>query len=153
MNADQTAGIRIREAIEADFPQLVALFFEFATFENLPHKMVNSVEQMNKEKDYFNGFVAVAPDQQIVGYATWFFSYYTFTGKAMYMDDLYITPDFRGKGLGTLLINRVIEKARETRCNKLRWQVSEWNHAAQGFYKQLGAEIDEVERNCNLDLN
>ncbi len=153
MNTDQTAGIRIREAIEADFPQLVALFFEFATFENLPHKMVNSVEQMNKEKDYFNGFVAVAPDQQIVGYATWFFSYYTFTGKAMYMDDLYITPDFRGKGLGTVLINRVIEKARETHCNKLRWQVSEWNHAAIGFYKQLGAGIDKVERNCNLDLD
>lgn len=147
------SGITIREATEADFPRLVELFLEFATFENLQHRMTNSVEQMITEKEHFNGFVAVDPDDKIVGYATWFFTYYTFSGKAMYMDDLYITPDWRGKGLGSLLINRVIAKARETRCNKLRWQVSEWNHAAQGFYKQLGAEIDEVERNSNLDLN
>jgi GNAT superfamily N-acetyltransferase len=153
MNTAQITEITLREATEADFPALIDLFLEFATFENLPHKMINSVMKMKKEKDYFNGFVAVTPDQQIIGYATWFFSYYTFTGKAMYMDDLYITPGFRGKGLGTVLINRVIEKAKETRCNKLRWQVSEWNHAAIGFYKQLGAEVDEVERNCNLNLD
>jgi GNAT superfamily N-acetyltransferase len=92
------------------------------------------------------------PNQRIVGYATWFFSYYTFTGKAMYMDDLYITPEFSGVRIGTLLINRVIAKAHETGCNRLRWQVSDWNSRAIGFYKQLGAWIDEVERNCNLDL-
>lgn len=153
MNLPETSEILIREATEADFPQLIALIMEFAAFENLQDRMVNSHERMLEEKAYFNGFVAIFPDERIVGYATWFFTYYTFSGKAMYMDDLYITPAYRGIGLGTLLINRVIEKARETHCNKLRWQVSEWNHAAQGFYKQLGAEIDEVERNCNLDLN
>ncbi|MFA6072428.1 MAG: GNAT family N-acetyltransferase [Janthinobacterium sp.] len=152
MNTVQTSEITIREASDADFPALVSLFLEFATYENLPHKMVNSVERMKEEKDYFNGFVAVTPDDGIAGYATFFFTYYTFTGKAMYMDDLYISPEYRGKGLGTLLINRVIDKAKETRCNKLRWQVSNWNHTAIGFYRQLGAEIDEVERNCNLDL-
>ena len=92
------------------------------------------------------------PDQRIVGYATWFFSYYTFTGKAMYMDDLYITLEFKGVWIGTLLINRVIAKARETGCNRLHGQVSDWNSRAIGFYKQLGAWIDEVERNCNFDL-
>lgn len=152
MNETQSHDIIIREATEADFAKLVALFLEFATFENLRHCMVNSQERMMAEKEYFNGFVAIAPDQRMVGYATWFFGYYTFTGKAMYMDDLYITPDFRGKGIGTLLINRVIDRAREVRCNVLRWQVSEWNHQAIGFYKQLGAKIDQVERNCNLDL-
>ena len=152
MNTVGPSEIIIREATENDFPQLVALFLEFATFENLQHRMVNSLERMQEEKAYFNGFVAVMPDRRIVGYATWFFGYYTFTGKAMYMDDLYITPQFRGIGLGILLINRVIGKARETRCNKLRWQVSDWNGAAIEFYKRLGAWIDEVERNCNLDL-
>ena len=71
---------------------------------------------------------------------------------ADYLDDLYITPEFRGVGIGTLLVNSVIAKARETGCNKIRWQVSDWNSRAIGFYKQLGAWIDEVERNCNLDL-
>lgn len=142
----------IRAATKNDFQQLVGLFLEFATFENLQHRMINSLEQMLKEQEFFNGFVAVLSNGQIVGYATWFFTYYTFTGKAMYMDDLYITPDWRGKGLGSLLIKQVITKAKEANCNKLRWQVSEWNGPAIAFYKQLGAEIDEVERNCNLDL-
>ena len=145
-------SIAIRVATENDFPQLSTLFLEFATFENLQHKMINSVEQMKIEKEYINGFVAVLPDSTIVGYATWFFTYYTFTGKAMYLDDLYITPAWRGKGLGTALIDCVIEKAKMSGCNRLRWQVSVWNHAAQAFYKKLGADMDEVERNCNLDL-
>jgi GNAT superfamily N-acetyltransferase len=149
----QNQDITIRKATETDFPSLIHLFLEFATFENLQHRMDNSVERMVSEKEYFNGFVAVLPDQQIVGYATWFFAYYTFSGKTMYMDDLYITPAYRGKGLGSGLIKRVIEKARETGCNKIRWQVSEWNHQAISFYNQLGAEIDEVERNCTLDLS
>ena len=153
MNLPETSEILIREATEADFPQLIALIMEFAAFENLQDRMVNSHERMLEEKAYFNGFVAIFPDERIVGYATWFFTYYTFSGKAMYMDDLYITPAYRGIGLGTLLINRVIEKALATGCNKLRWQVSDWNLTAIGFYKQLNAEIDQVERNCNLDLN
>lgn len=144
--------ITIREATEADFQRLTELFREFAAFENLEHRMTNSVEKMMTEQEFFNGFVAVNPAGRIVGYATWFYCYYTFSGKSMYMDDLYITPEYQGKGLGTLLIKAVIGKARETRCNKLRWQVSEWNHTAIEFYKQLGAEIDEVERNCNLDI-
>lgn len=152
MNKTEASEIIIREAIEDDFQQLVALFMEFATFENMQQFMVNSLDRIRKEKAYFNGFVAILPDQRIVGYATWFFAYYTFTGKAMYMDDLYITPEYRGKGIGTLLIEQVIKKAGEIHCNKLRWQVSEWNYAAQDFYKQMGAEIDEVERNCNLNL-
>lgn len=152
MGNELNQDIIIREALEEDFTQLVKLFLEFAIFENLQNHMTNSVERMTSEKEHFNGFVAILPDKQIVGYATWFFGYYTFSGKGMYMDDLYITPAYRNKGLGTMLINRVIAKARETHCNKLRWQVSEWNYAAQAFYKKLGAEIDEVERNCNLDL-
>jgi len=94
--------IIIRENSEEDFPQLVKLFLEFATFENLQNRMTDSVERMTVDKEYFNGFVAILPDQQIIGYANWFFCYYTFSGKAIYMDDLYITPAYRGKGLGTM---------------------------------------------------
>lgn len=141
--------ISIRKTVESDFEQLIALFMELAEFENLPERMENSVERMKAEQDYFTSWV-VEVEQRIVGYATCFFCYYTWTGKALYMDDLYVKPDFRGSGIGTQLIRTVIQYAQESGCHKLRWQVSDWNKPAIEFYRKLGAEIDGVEQNCDL---
>ncbi len=143
-------NIEIRKAVESDFEQIIELFKEFAAFERLPHKMYNSLERLRSEKEFFNCFIAVSEENIIVGYVTHFFCYYTWTGKSMYMDDLYVSLDYRGLGIGTRLINRVINYAKETGCHKLRWQVSKWNTPAIKFYEQLGAEIDSVEQNCDL---
>ncbi|WP_394335214.1 GNAT family N-acetyltransferase [Alkalitalea saponilacus] len=129
------------------------MFHEFAEFEKLPDKMVNSVEQMEAESDFINGFVVLNETKTIIGYVTYFFAYYTWIGKSMYMDDLYVKRDFRGSGIGTKLIKKVIEKAKSDKCNKLRWQVSEWNQPAIDFYKNLGATVDSVESNCDLSLS
>lgn len=142
--------INIRKAEISDFPQLNALFMELAEFENLPEKMTNTVDRMMAEKEFFNCFVAETSNSQVVGYATHFFCYYTWTGKSLYMDDLYVRPDFRGQGIGSTLIHKVIAYAKETGCHKLRWQVSEWNKSAITFYKKLGADIDHTEQNCDL---
>ena len=146
-------NIKIRKAIESDFEQINILFREFAEFEKLPEKMINSVERMRMEKELFNCFVAETPDKEIVGYAVYFFSYFTWTGKSLYMDDLYVKPDYRGIGIGSMLINQVISFAKETSCHKLRWQVSNWNKPAKDFYRKLGAEISDVEQNCDLMLD
>ena len=140
----------IRPATENDFEQLIVLFKEFALFEKVPNKMNNSVEQMKKEKEFFNCFVAETPEKEIVGYAIFFYFYLNWTGKSLYMDDLYVKEEFRGNDIGTNLIMSVIDFAKENDCHKLRWQVSNWNKNAIGFYKKLGAEIDENERNCSL---
>ena len=142
--------ITIRNAVETDFPQIVDLFMEFATFEKLPEKMTNTVEKMIQEKDFFHCFVAETSDKQIVGYATYFFGYYTWIGKSVYMDDLYVKPEYRASGTGTRLISMVIETAKSSLCHKLRWQVSDWNKPAIGFYKSIGAVIDSTEHNCDL---
>lgn len=144
--------ITVKPIQETDFEELVALFLEFATFEKLPEKMVNSVAKMKEEKDYFHGFVARKEDDKIVGYVTYFFAYYTWTGKSLYMDDLYVRQQYRGQGVGACLINKVIDYARESKCNGMRWQVSDWNEPAIAFYKSLGAEINPIERNCDLNL-
>lgn len=145
--------ITIRQVEESDFYQINDLFREFAEFEKLPEKMTNTVERMLNEKEFFHCFVAEEKASgRIVGYATYFFCYYTWIGKALYMDDLYVKSDFRGKGLGTLLINRIINYAKETNCHKLRWQVSDWNKPAIDFYRNLGVEIDTVNHNCDLLL-
>ncbi len=143
----------IREIREDDFPTLIQLFNEFALFEKLPDKMQNSVERMISEKAYFHGFVAVSELDEIVGYVTYFYAYYTWVGKSMYLDDLYVLQKYRGSGIGTRLIHTIIDLAKSNGCHRLRWQVSGWNHPAIGFYENLGATVDGTESNCDLVLD
>jgi GNAT superfamily N-acetyltransferase len=145
-------NITIRPIVQEDFQTLILLFKEFAEFERLPDKMTNSLEQMLAEREFLHGFVAVTGLNEIVGYATFFFAYYTWIGKSLYMDDLYVRRDFRGQGIGTALISKVIDHARQQKCHKLRWQVSEWNTPAIEFYTSLGASVDGTESNCDFIL-
>ena len=144
--------ITIRPATEDDFGAIVELFKEFAHFEHLDERLTNSVERMKAETEYFNCFVAINNQNELVGYATYFFAYFTWTGKSLYMDDLYVKEGHRGQGIGKILINKVIDFAKTSHCHKLRWQVSDWNAPAIGFYKSLGAVVDAQERNCDLDI-
>jgi ribosomal protein S18 acetylase RimI-like enzyme len=146
-------NITIRSIRESDFERLLDLFQEFSVFERLPDKMINSLEKMNAEKEFIHGFVAEIAGQKIVGYASYFFCYYTWVGKSLYLDDLYVQPEHRGKGIGTDLIRMVIETAKDTGCHKVRWQVSKWNKPAIDFYKKIGSEISDVENNCDLILS
>lgn len=114
--------------------------------------MTNSVDKMIDEQEYFNGFVATNEVEEIVGYAAYYLSYYTWIGKSLYMDDIYVKAAYRGNGIGTKLIKEVINHAKVTKCRKVRWQVSEWNESANDFYKSLGATISSVESNCDLIL-
>ena len=142
--------IRIEPICEEDLEGLLTLFREFSIFEKMPEKMTNSLEQMREEKEFLTGFVAKDSSGKILGYVTFYFAYYTWTGKSLYMDDLYVGREYRGQGLGSSLIRKVISYAKENKCRKLRWQVSHWNEPAIEFYKKLGAEISYTEMNCDL---
>ena len=143
----------IRTATETDFPEILALFQEFAAFEKRSHKMYNTLDRMQREKDFFHCLVVENDQQQIIGYVSYFFCYFTWSGKGMHMDDLYVKPAYRGAGIGTQLLERMIELAKQEGCHKLQWQVSKWNHPAIEFYQKMGAEIDDVEQNCELVLS
>lgn len=143
-------GMTIRRAAAGDFGQLVALFREFSEFEHKERFMTNSEERMLREQDFFNALVVVDGKERIVAYAAYFFCYFTWSGKALYMDDLYVRPEYRGSGIGRELVRRLIDMAKTEGCHKLRWQVAEWNAPAIEFYKKLGAEIDTVNQNCDL---
>ncbi len=145
--------IKIRKAEEKDFTEIFKLIHELAVFEHQTDQLLNSVERMKDEKEFFNCYIAETADKKIVGYATYIFCYYTWVGKSLYMDDLYVLPEYRGKGIGTLLIGKVIDFARETTCHRLRWQVSNWNAKAIVFYKSLGAVINETEQNCDISFS
>ncbi len=142
---------RIRNIQAGDFPILIELFEEFAHFEKTPEKMTNSLDKIVAQQDFLKGFVA-EHDGRIVGYCTYFFTYHTWTGKCIYLDDLYVRPGSRGRGLGARMMQNVINMGKKEDCAQLRWQVSRWNTPAIDFYDKLGAEIDDVEMNCILSL-
>lgn len=143
--------IEIRKAEAGDYNEIYSLIKEFATFIKLPDKVLISPEQMLQDKEYFCCFVAI-DNNSIVGFATYFQAYYSWTGKAIYLDDLYVVQNYRGLGIGSKLFEKIIEIAKETKCYKVKWQVSKWNNKAIEFYKSKGALIDEVEINCELSI-
>lgn len=144
--------IRLEPIKENDFEILLSLFEEFANFEKMPDKMTNTLQKMKDDKDLIKGFVARDGENNIIGYTTYFYAYYTWVGKSLYMDDLYVREKSRKQGIGTMLVSKVIDLAKTENCNRLRWQVSNWNHSAIKFYENLGAVVNQTEMNCDLML-
>jgi len=147
-----TMSTHIRPVQETDFPQLLALFQEFAHFQKTPDKMVNRLEWMEKEKEHFHAFVALNEADEIIGYAAWFYTYHTWVGKCIYLDDLYVREAHRKTGLGKLLFNKVADHGKASGCHRMRWLVSEWNQPAIRFYEKIGADLDHTEMTCELKL-
>ncbi len=146
-------NIRIREATDADFAAILSLIKELALFEKAPEKVTNTVEQMHQEKNLFECYVAENDDNEIVGMALFFFAYYTWVGKSLYLDDIYIKEAYRKNKIGSRLLNKVFEVARAKGCKRVRWQVLDWNQPAIEMYRKAGAEIDDEWLNCSFDAD
>lgn len=144
-------NFNIRKALEADFPEIISLIKELAAFEKAPEKVTNTVEQMKREKEYFHCFVAETKTGEIIGIALYFFAYYTWVGKSLYLDDIYVKESFRKKKIGSALLRKIFEIAYAENCKRVRWQVLNWNEAAIQMYKKSGAEIDDEWLNCSFD--
>lgn len=149
--ASQT-NITIRKAGEGDFAAILLLIKEFAVFQKTPDKVEITLEEMKANGNLFQCFVAQTGDKKIVGFASFFFAYYSWSGKALYLDDLYVTASFRNQGIGEMFLEEIIALAKNNGCKKVRWQVSRWNDNAINFYKKMTATIDDTEINCDLVL-
>lgn len=143
--------MEIRTATVEDFDAIYALNQEFAELYNAMDKLTLTKEQMIADKDLFHCRVAIV-DDKIVGFSTYFPAYYTWVGKALFLDDLFVTASYRSRGIGDKLLDDVIHKARELNCVRVVWQVSEWNKKAQAFYERKGAVIETGELNCVYSL-
>lgn len=141
----------IREATERDLKMVYQLLREFSVFIKTPEKFTITLDDFISHKNIYR-CVVVIDDNKIVGFATYFNVFYSWSGKAIYLDDLYVLETYRGKGIGTKLITKVIEAAKVEKCVKIKWQVSKWNSKAIEFYKSIGANIDKVEINCDLNI-
>jgi diamine N-acetyltransferase len=152
MQNSNTMNITIRKAGEPDFEVILSLIKEFAIFQKTPEKVSITLDEMMANGNLFQCFVAETEDKKIIGFASFFFAYYSWSGKAIYLDDLYVTNAFRKHGIGKMLLQQIIEMAKNSACKKVRWQVSKWNTNAIEFYQKISAAIDETEINCDLIL-
>ena len=139
-----------RKFNKKDLVQILDLIRELAEFENAAEKLVNTVEQMEEEMQYFECLVAEKDGGEIVGMALYYFVYYTWVGKSLYLDDLIVNNKFRGNGVGTKLFEMVLEEAKEQNCKRIRWQVLNWNKKAIKMYEKYNCEIDDEWLNCDL---
>ena len=131
------------------------LIKELALFEKAPEQVTNTAEQMYADGfgvDPIFGAIVSELGSQIVGVAIFYYRYSTWKGKRLYLDDLIITERMRGCGLGERLLNAVVEKARQTACTGLMWQVLDWNKEAINFYKKFDARFDEKWVNVHVDF-
>lgn len=145
-------SITIRKADTDDFPAIFSLFKEFSHFQKTLEKVLITLNELIADGNYFQCLVAEDADKAITGFATFFFAYYSWTGRAIYLDDLYVTNAFRDRGIGKMLLEKVIEFAKNNKCKNVRWRVSQWNTNAIDFYKKMGVEIDEIDFNCEYKV-
>lgn len=145
-------NFKIRKANTPDFVHIHNLIKEFSVFQKSPDKVTITVEKMIDQKDHFNCLVAEDEHRRIIGYTNYSIIYYSWVGKSIYLDDLYVKPSGRGLGVGSKLMNEVFRIVKEEKCNRVRWQVSKWNTAAIALYKKLGAVVDDMEMNCDLEI-
>ena len=143
----------VRKGIKADLPQVLGLIRELAEYERAPHEVDNSLERM--EEDGFGaepvfGFHVAEADGKIVGISLYYYRYSTWKGKGLYLEDLVVNENYRGRGIGKKLFDATVEVARETNCRQLNWQVLDWNEPAINFYKKLNAHFDGEWINCRL---
>lgn len=143
-----TEKLIIRKAEPKDIPIIINLIKELAEYEKLLH-MVKTTE-MNIEDVLFgeNNFVEVflaEYEGKLAGQALFFKNFSTFLGKpGIYLEDLYVKPEFRGKGIGKALLMKIIALAKERDYGRVEWCVLDWNTPAIDFYKSLGAiELEE----------
>ncbi len=156
--ADDTKVI-LRPATEADLPAMMELIRELAEYERAPEQVTVSPEDFRDAgfgvHPVWWALVAVSTGSEgnaIVGMALYYIRYSTWKGKRVYLEDLVVRQSWRGRGIGKMLMDRLLETAREQGYKGLSWQVLEWNDPAINFYKKYRAHFDKEWVNVSLEF-
>lgn len=147
-------GAAIRTATEADIPQILVFIRALATYEREPGAVIATEEGLLRDgfgpNPYFQCLMADWEGTP-AGFALYFFNYSTWLGRpGIYLEDLFVLPEFRGLGIGKNLLQRVAAIAIEKNCLRLQWEVLDWNTPAIDFYRAMGAEFLDEWRNVRV---
>jgi GNAT superfamily N-acetyltransferase len=147
--------MQIRRALETDCPRLLELIRELALYERAPQEVTVSLEHFTKSgfSDTPVWWAFVAEEEGFIhGFALYYIRYSTWKGQCMYLEDIIVTEQSRGKGIGKLLFDQLMEEAKEKEYKRIVWQVLEWNKPAINFYKKYQANMDPEWWNGSIDL-
>ena len=137
--------LNIRPATPSDIPEILKLIHELAEYEKLTHLVAITEEDLRRDgfSDQPCFHVLMAEwDGQPAGYALYFYNYSTFRGRrGIFLEDLFVRPQFRKKGIGKALLVYLAKVAVKEECARFEWQVLDWNTPSIEFYKSLGAVV------------
>lgn len=152
-------SVIIRRAVKEDCTRLLELVRELARYEKAPHEVTvkpdHFIESGFGPRPVWWSFVAetiVDGQPQILAFALYYIRYSTWKGQKMYLEDIVVTENARGRGIGKLLMDRLIVEAREKKLAGITWQVLDWNEPAIHFYKKYNAHFDPGWVNCSMDV-
>jgi len=154
MNPDTSAPFSIRAAELRDVNAIVQLIRELAEFEHLTHLLQVTPEKLRPhlfgERPVAEALVAEGAGS-VLGFALFFTNFSTFLAQpGLYLEDLYVRSDQRGRGIGKALLSRVGRIAGERDCGRFEWSVLDWNESAIRFYEKMGATVMPDWRICRL---
>jgi GNAT superfamily N-acetyltransferase len=159
--------IKIRKAVKEDCAAIMKLVHELAIYEKAPEAVTVSMEHFMEsgfgEKPVWEAFVATSPlpspqsdegeTSEVIGFALYYIRYSTWKGQRMYLEDLLVTDAMRGKSVGKLLFDTLIEECKTKKYSGLVWQVLDWNEPAINFYKKFeGVKFDGEWVNCSMEF-
>lgn len=147
-------AVAIRAATEADVPQILAFIRALAAYEREPDAVIATEEGLLRDgfgpNPFFECLMAEL-DGVPAGFALYFFNYSTWLGRpGIYLEDLFVLPEFRSLGIGKSLLQKVAAIALEKNCLRLQWEVLDWNTPAIDFYRAMGAEFLDEWRNVRV---
>ena len=140
--------LSITAARPTDVPLILSLISELAEYEKLSHEAIASEASLQESlfgsKPSAEALIA-RMDGQPAGFALFFHNFSTFLGRrGLYLEDLFVRPDFRGRAIGKALLIHLAALAVERGCGRFEWQVLDWNKPARDFYERLGAKANPV---------
>ena len=138
-------GFTIRHAVETDVPLILSFIKELADYEKLSHEVLATEEDFRQNlfgEKKFAEVVIGEYNSEPVGYALYFYNFSTFLGKpGLYLEDLYVKQEVRGKGFGKSLLAYLARLAVDQECGRFEWAVLDWNEPSINFYESLGASL------------
>ncbi|XP_019719831.1 diamine acetyltransferase 2-like isoform X4 [Hippocampus comes] len=151
----------IRAATKVDCKDISRMIMELALFEKMTDQVKISSEELERDgfcpNPLFECLVAEVPKENkskegftTVGYGLYFYTYSTWKGRSMYLEDLYVMPEFRGFGIGKGLLSTVAKVAKEKHCARLQLSVLDWNAPSRDFYATRGAQDLTVKEGWHL---
>lgn len=150
-------NLKIRSALISDTTTIFALIQELAKYEKLEHTFTGSEEALKNDlfgdRTYAEAIIAEW-DEKAVGFALFFPNYSTFLTKpGIYLEDLFVLPEYRRRGIGKALLEYLKELAIKRDAGRLEWSVLDWNEPAIKFYESIGATILSEWRICRIIFN